>query len=207
MLIVGLTAVLAAGPVGAQSGEPVAPDPTEAAAITVVTTAAPTTSTTKPLPPCPKTAALAVSFEGRVVAITDEVVEVTVERVQTGALTSGTAKVTYPLDVRFLHRDERYFVAASIDTESKLMYSKVRPLVGTPVHCVGADPIYTTHADGRRVDTGVLNGMKGQWKRIPMFFIAPWFAALGILTALSIIRRSVWWAGRRSWRLLMHRAD
>lgn len=204
MLIVGLTAILAAGSAGAQSDEPVAPDTSE---VTAVTTTVLSTSTTKPPAPCPKTAPLAVSFEGRVVAITDEVVELTVERVQAGVLTSGTVKVNYPLDVRFLHRDERYFVAASIDTESKLMYSKVRPLVGTPLHCVGVDPIYTTHADGRPVDTGVLNGMKGQWKRIPMFFIGPWFAALGILTALSIVRRSVWWAGRRSWRRLMHRAD
>lgn len=201
VVILGLAALFVTSPAQAQTEEP-----PESTVVAPSTTAA-TSSTTKALAPCPKTAPLGLSFDGKMVGVVDNVLELSVDRVQFGTYTDLTVKVAYPLDARFLRIGQRYFVAASLDAESKQLYSKVRPLVGTPTHCVGDDPIYTTHADGTPIDTGVLSGMTGKWDRIPMFFVVPLLAAVGVLTVLSVIRRSVWWMGRKSWRLLARRGD
>jgi hypothetical protein len=182
-----------------QSGEP-SPDPTVAPEATTTSTppssVAPTTTTT--LAKCDATADIAVSFVGNPKTRVGSKVVFNVKSVTAGQIPDSTVEVDFPRDDRFLFDQDLYSVAASFDVEAKSYVSKVRPLPDTPKRCFALDPIVTKHADGSAIDTGLLDGMKGNWKRVPVAFLLPMGVVVGVLTVLVALRRTSWWIARRT---------
>ncbi len=167
------------------------------------TTAAPRPTTT--LARCDDPAPVAVVFTGTAVAVDRRTVTFTVDTVRAGAMPFPEAVVDYPDDARFLRLGERYLVAAAADNEVQRLVSKVRARRGTPSHCVAADPIVTSSADGSAIDTGLLAGMSGNWTSAAWYLVAPLAVAIGVLTALSVLRHGAGWTGRTVWRAVSRR--
>ncbi len=182
----------------------VAPPATGAPTTGVPTTTAPPGPTTT-LARCDEPAPVAVVFTGTAVAVDRRTVTFTVDTVRAGAMPFPEAVVDYPDDARFLRLGEDYLVAAAADNEVQRLVSKVRARRGTPTHCVAADPIVTSRADGSAIDTGLLAGMSGNWTSAGWYLVAPLAVAIGVLTALSVLRRGAGWTGRAVWQAVSRR--
>jgi hypothetical protein len=188
------------------SAEPVQPVVPAAIETTTVPPEPTAPQTTTTLAPCEKTAEIAVVFIGRPVVRVETIVTFEVDSVITGEIPTKTTNVNFPLDDRFIFDNRPYRVTASFDAESKVFVSKVRPPRNTAAHCLAKDKIYTVHADGSAIDTGVFSGMSGNWKRVPLALLYPLGGALGILLALVILKHSLWWIVRRLARLFARRS-
>jgi hypothetical protein len=178
---------------------------------TVPPTAPAATSTSAPrtpsttVAPCDPPAPVAVVFTGTVVAVDRRTVTFTVDGVTRGSLPFAEAVVDYPDDSRFLHLGDRYRVTAASDTEVQRLVSKVRPTRGAPARCAAGDPIRTTLPDGTPIDTGLLAGMSGHWGTALWYVVAPLGAAVGVLTALSLVKHTFGWSARAAWRAVRRR--
>ena len=191
VLLVGLT------PSASAQEAPPADQPVAEVTTTIApTTVAPTTTTT--LAPCDPVGDIAVTFVGSPVIRTGDVITFAIDRVTAGQAAGDRIDITYPRDERFLIDKDVYVVVASFDIENRQMVSKVRRLPTQAPHCFAKDPIITQHADGTPIDTGVFAGMTGNWKRIPVAFAIPLGVAVGALTVLVILRRTTFWAIRRT---------
>ncbi|MFM7534694.1 MAG: hypothetical protein ACKO91_02725 [Acidimicrobiales bacterium] len=213
-----LVAALAAGvwvaaPAGAQTPTtapaPVpapAPAPVPAPAPAPTTTLAPRTTTT--LARCDEPPPVAVRFTGTVTESGPRLVRFAVDTVAVGSLPAGRpVEVDYPDDARFLRPGTAYLVTAAADREVDRLVSKVRALRGTPAHCAAADPIVTTAVDGAPVDTGLLAGMSGNWSTALWYLVAPAAVAIGVLSALSIVKHLIGWTGRAAGRAVDRAVD
>jgi hypothetical protein len=145
----------------------------------------------------------AIVFVGRVTANADPDVTFAVEQVRQGTPEGSTVAVRYVDDARFLKVGERYLVSASVDAESEVLASKVRRPRGEelPEACIVKDLVVTRHADGTKIDTGVLAGMKGQWGRAALLVLAPAAAVFGVLLALVIVKHLILFGVRLPGRL------
>jgi hypothetical protein len=170
--------------------------PPEVTTTAVATTVAPTTTTT--LAPCDPNGDVALTFVGSPVIRANDVITFSVDRVLSGQAPGDRVDVVFPRDERFLIDKDVYVVTASFNIETRQLESKVRRLPTQAVHCFVKDPIVTQHADSTPIDTGVFAGMSGNWKRVPLAFAIPLGVAVAILTVLVIVRRSTFWAIRRT---------
>ncbi len=196
VLVVTVLCVLAMA--GSASAQEPAPEPDIPETVGVVTTtsttlARPTTTLSRCEPPAP----LAATFVGRPHVRAGTRVSFAIDERIDGAFVDDTVEVEFPRDERFIRDGVSYRVAASLDAEAQVLVSKVRALRGVAAHCVAKDPIFSTLPNGERVDTGVFSGMNGRWRTVPLAFVYPLSAVVVVLGALSMIRRSVWWVGRR----------
>jgi hypothetical protein len=165
--------------------------------IAPVTTVAQTTTTVGNLPrACTPIDEPYVVFVGRVSAYQIPIFRFDVIEVRSGTVSGPQVDVRYPDDHRFIDLDKTYLVAAQIDPADGTLYSKVRVTSKTapkPGTCPGEDPIITVNEDGSSVDTGVLQGMKGKWQMIPLAFLVPLAAILGILFVLTGFKHFARW--------------
>jgi hypothetical protein len=168
--------------------------------IAPVTTIAQTTTTAGDLPrACTPIEPPYVEFVGRVSAYQIPIFRFDVIEVRSGQVSGPQVDVRYPDDHRFIDLDETYLVAAQLDPSDGTLYSKVRTTSKTapkPGTCPGDDPIITTNADGTPVDTGVLQGMRGKWTMIPLAFLVPLAAVLGVLFVLAGAKHFARWLFR-----------
>jgi hypothetical protein len=194
--VVGALTIVAASlafavPVSAQEAPPELTTTT-----TPPTTVAPTTTTT--LAPCDPNGDIAVTFVGSPVIRANDVITFSIDRVLAGQVSGDRIDVVFPRDERFLIDKDVYVVTASFNIETRQLESKVRRLPTQAAHCFVKDPIVTQHADSTPIDTGVFSGMSGNWTRVPLAFAIPLGVSVGILTVLVIVRRSTFWAIRRT---------
>jgi hypothetical protein len=178
-----------------ETGVPESPPPAPVTTVAIVESTTPRTTTT--LVPCEKTADLAVIFVGRPVVRTGNIVSFNVDSVVQGDLKGDTTTVKFPLDDRFIFDGKPYRVAASFDAESGTLVSKVRPPRNTPVHCLALDKVFTEHADGTPIETGIFSGMSGNWKKVPLALLEPLGVVIGVLFVLVILKHSFGWIFRR----------
>jgi hypothetical protein len=161
------------------------------------TTVAQTTTTVGDLPrACTAIDPPYVVFVGRVSAYQIPIFRFDVIEVRSGEINGPQIDVRFPDDHRFIDLDHTYLVAAQLDPQDGTLYSKVRVTSKTapePGTCPGEDPIITTNADGSSVDTAVLQGMRGKWKMIPLAFVVPLAAVLGLLFVLSGVKHFARW--------------
>lgn len=149
-----------------------------------------TTSTTIAAERCDPVAPKALVFVGTATVKADDRVTFRVDEVREGPPISGEAvAVTFVRDARFFKVDERYLVNAALDPDAQLYLSKVRSRRGDDPRCVAKDPVYTTLANGTKIDTGVFRGLSGTSGRIVRAFLLPLGAVLGALLALVLLKR------------------
>lgn len=189
--------------VPAEGGVPESPPNVPVTTVAVIESTTPRTTTT--LVPCEKTADLAVIFVGRPVVRTGNIVSFNVDSVVQGDLKGDTTTVKFPLDDRFIFDGKPYRVAASFDAESATLVSKVRPPRNTPAHCLALDNVFTEHADGTPIDTGIFSGMSGNWKKVPLALLEPLGVAIGALFVLVILKHSFGWLFRRAFNFVVRR--
>lgn len=196
-----------AAPAGAQTPTTApAPVPAPVPAPAPTTTAPPRTTTT--LARCDEPPPVAVRFTGTVTESGDRLVRFAVDAVTVGSLPADRpVEVDFPDDARFLRPGRAYLVTAAADREVDRLVSKVRTPRGTPAHCAAADPIVTTGADGTPVDTGLLAGLSGTGSTALWYVLAPIGVAIGVLSALSIVKHLVGWAGRAAGRAVDRAVD
>ena len=161
-------------------------------------TAAGTTTTTIA---CPIFAGANAQFIGTATQVADVVVVFHVDRVDAGAIAANDVDVDYPDDARFLKVGKQYRVPVLRDAESDRFVSKVRPVApdrgGVVEECAKRDPVLTTLADGKPIDTGVFSGLHGTSRRVVRAFVLPTVAVLGALVVLVVLKRMMAWTYRR----------
>ena len=96
-------------------------------------------------------------------------------------------------------------VVAQVDAATGKLYSKVRTSFRTqpgPNSCPGDDPIITRLSDGTPVDTGLLSGMKGKWRKVIVAFLGAQRGGhrrVVVLVSLKHLVTRVLRTGRSSW--------
>jgi hypothetical protein len=162
------------------------------------TTAAGTTTTTIP---CPVFAPPDAQFTGTATDMSDVVVRFHVDRVDSGVVAAADVEVDYPDDARFFTKGTQYRVPVLRDAESDRFVSKVRPVLpdrgGIVEECAKKDPVVTTMADGKPIDTGVFSGLHGKGATAAWAFVLPTAAVLGALVVLVVLKRMVTWTFKR----------
>ena len=213
VLLVALTigSAVSTMPAAAQTETTVPADPAPAAdpaadpAATVATTTAPTTigATTTTVRPatCDALPPVVAQFVGTVTATGPDSVQYRVDEMRSGATDATTVQVLYVRDARFLKDGHRYLVTASLDTDTKLLVSKIRTKRGEDPRCTAKDPIYTREADGTIVDTGVFAGLKGRNRDLLLAFLKPLGAVLAVLLGLVIVKYIFYFGGKGIRRL------
>jgi hypothetical protein len=194
-----LAIVALAGPARAQTetttGADANPPATDANA---PATAAGTTTTTSA---GPVFAAADAQFTGTATQVTDVVVRFHVDRVDAGAIAVNDVEVDYPDDARFVKVGTQYRVPVLRDAESDRFVSKVRPVApdrgGVVEECAKRDPVLTTLADGKPIDTGVFSGLHGTGRKAVWAFVLPTIAVLGALVVLVLLKRMMTWTYNR----------
>lgn len=203
-LVVAATSV-ASGPAAAQAGdtETSAPDagsadtsdepPTTAlgppTSVSPSTTSAGSTTTSTTLAParCDALPPIAAVFVGTVTAIGPDSAKFHVDDKRTGDV-GADVQVLYVRDARFIKDGSRYLVTASVDAETKLLVSKVRPRRGEDPRCSEKDPIYTRNADGTTIDSGIFAGLNGRSRDVAFAFLKPLGVVIAGLAALVIVK-------------------
>ena len=186
----------AASAVGAQT-DTSEPDTSDA-----VTTVAPApNATTTTTIACPVFAGPDAQFLGTATAVADEAVRFHVDKVEAGEIAAGDVDVDYPDDARFFKVGTQYRVPVLRDTESDRFVSKVRPVApdrgGVVAACAKKDPVLTTLASGKPIDTGVFSGLHGKGGRVARSFLIPTLAVLGVLIVLVALKHAVTWTFNR----------
>jgi len=191
-VLAGLAFVALAAPAVAQS------DTTTGTEASTPATAAGTTTTTIA---CPLFAPPDALFIGTATQVGDVVVRFHVDRVDGGTVAAADVDVDYPDDARFFTEGTQYRVPALRDAESDRFVSKVRPVApdrgGTVEECASKDPIVTTLADGKPIDTGVFSGLHGKGGSAVWAFVLPTAAVLGALVVLVFAKRMMTWTFNR----------
>ena len=208
LAIVALVVAAAVGspPAAAQStGDPTdtsAPDPaaTDAGNEPPTTTPGPSTSTTTTgstgstttsttLAParCDTLPPIAAAFVGTVTAIGPDSAKFHVDEKRTGDV-AADVQVLYVRDARFIKDGSRYLVTASVDAETKLLVSKVRPKRAEDPRCSEKDPIYTRNVDGTAIDSGIFAGLNGRSRDVAFAFLKPLGVVLAGLAGLVIVK-------------------
>ena len=212
-LFVALTigGVVSPMPAAAQTETTVPADPVPAAdpaadpAATAATTTPPTTigATTTTVRPatCDALPPVVAQFVGTVTATGPDSVQYRVDEMRSGATDATSVQVLYVRDARFLKDGHRYLVTASLDTDTKLLVSKIRTKRGEDPRCTAKDPIYTREADGTIVDTGVFAGLKGRNRDLLLAFLKPLGAVLAVLLALVLVKYILFFGGKGIRRL------
>ena len=185
-VLLGWGLVVLAAPASAQS------DPTTVAN-SPATAAGKTTTTIA----CPVFAGPDAQFVGTATEVDDVVVRYHVDRVDAGAVAVDNVEVDYPDDARFIKPGTQYRVAALRDAESDRFVSKVRPVApdrgGVVAECARHDPVLTTLADGKSIDTGVFSGLHGKARKAMWAVVLPTAGVLGALVVLVIVKRLMAW--------------
>jgi hypothetical protein len=187
--VLGWAILVLAAPAVAQT------DPTTetTAANSPATAAAQTTTTIA----CPVFAGPDAEFIGTATEVDTVVVRFHVDRVDSGALAVDNVEVDYPDDARFIKVGTQYRVAVLRDAESDRFVSKVRPVPpdrgGVVAECAKHDPVLTTLADGKSIDTGVFSGLHGKARKAVWAFVLPTVGVLGALILLVILKRMMTW--------------
>ena len=188
--------MIAGGPALAQTDTTTGPD--DSATTNPPATAAGTTTTTIA---CPVFAAADAQFTGTATQVDDVVVRFHVDRVDAGAIAVNDVEVDYPDDARFLKVGTQYRVPVLRDAESDRFVSKVRPVApdrgGVVEECGKRDPVLTTMADGKPIDTGVFSGLHGTSRKAIWAFVLPTVAVLGALVVLVVVKRLMAWTYHR----------
>jgi len=191
--LAGLPGLLASS-VGAQQAPPTT-NPLAAAAAAATTRPPPSevlpSTTTIVAPFCTPIASPYLVFVGRITAYQVPTFRFEVEEVKAGKWDGPLIDVQFPRDAGFLRLGPSYLVAAQVDRATGKLYSKVRTSFTTlpkPGTCPGEDPIITKMANGKPVDTGLLTGMKGRWKKVGVAFLVPAVAVLGVLILLVSLK-------------------
>jgi hypothetical protein len=191
-VLAGLALVALATPAVAQS------DPTTGTDAGTPATAAGATTTTIA---CPLFAPPDAVFVGTVTEVGDVVVRFHVDRADGGGVAAADVEVDYPDDARFFTKGTQYRVPALRDAESDRFVSKVRPVAadrgGTAAECASKDPVVTTLADGKPMDTGVFSGLRGKGGSAVWAFVLPTAAVLGALVVLVLAKRMLTWTFNR----------
>jgi hypothetical protein len=210
-VLAALTAVVGAGPAVAQTettvaavdpaAVPVDPAATVAATTTPPTTIGATTTTQRPAT-CDAVPPTVAQFVGTVTATGADSIRFRVDELRSGAAGDSSVQVLFVRDARFLKDGHRYLVTASLDTDTKLLVSKVRTKRGEDPRCTAKDPIYTRNVDGTTVDSGVFAGMKGHSRDVLMAFLRPLGAVLAVLLALVIVKYVLYFGGKGIRRLV-----
>ena len=212
LVAVTIGGVVSTMPAAAQTETTVPPaDPAAAAdpaadpAATVATTTPPTTigATTTTVRPatCDALPPVVAQFVGTVTATGPDSVQYRVDEMRSGATDATSVQVLYVRDARFLKDGHRYLVTASLDTDTKLLVSKIRTKRGEDPRCTAKDPIYTREADGSIVDTGVFAGLKGRNRDLLLAFLKPLGAVLAVLLALVLVKYIFYFGGKGIRRL------
>jgi hypothetical protein len=196
--VVGGAAGVAGVLVGSASAQQPAPTvpPATAPALPVESTAPPPsevlpTTTTIVAPFCSPIPPPYLVFVGRITAYSIPTFRFEVQEVRAGTWDGPLVDVDFPRDAGFLRLGPSYLVAAELDPATGKLSSKVRYSFATqpkPGTCPGEDPIITKLADGTPVDTGMLSGMKGHWRKVAVAFLVPTVAILGVLLVLVSLK-------------------
>jgi hypothetical protein len=177
--------------------------PVDGATTTTTVPASTTTSTTIAPERCDPVAPKALVFVGTATVKADDSVTFLVDEVREGPPIGGqTVVVTFVRDARFFKVDERYLVTAALDPDAQLYLSKVRSRRGEDPRCVAKDPVYTTLANGTKIDTGVFSGLSGTSGKVFRAFLLPLAAVVGALLALVLVKRLLMLVGRLVARLV-----
>jgi hypothetical protein len=194
--IIGWALVVVAAPAAAQS-DPPSTDPPSTDANSPVTAAGTTTTTIA----CPVFAGPDAQFLGTATAVADVVVRFHVDRLDGGSITVDNVEVDYPDDARFIKAGTQYRVPVLRDAESDRFVSKVRPVApdrgGVVEECAKHDPVLTTLADGKAIDTGVFSGLHGKAGKAAWAFVLPTLGVLGALIVLVVVKRLFTWTFNR----------
>jgi hypothetical protein len=173
-------------------------DPTTATSANSPATAAGSTTTTIA---CPVFAGPDAQFIGTAAQVDAVVVRFHVDRVDGGAIAVENVEVDYPDDARFIKVGTQYQVPVLRDAESDRFVSKVRPVApdrgGVVPECAKRDPVLTTLADGKPIDTGVFSGLHGKARKAVWAFVLPTAGVLGALIVLVVAKRMLSWTYRR----------
>ena len=190
--LLGCALVMLAAPALAQT------DPTTATSANSPATAAGSTTTTIA---CPVFAGPDAQFIGTAAQVDAVVVRFHVDRVDGGAIAVENVEVDYPDDARFIKVGTQYQVPVLRDAESDRFVSKVRPVApdrgGVVPECAKRDPVLTTLADGKPIDTGVFSGLHGKARKAVWAFVLPTAGVLGALIVLVVAKRMLSWTYRR----------
>jgi hypothetical protein len=142
---------------------------------------------------------VAAVFVGTVIAIGPDSAKFRVDDKRSGDLGTET-QVLYVRDARFVKDGSRYLVTASVDAETKLLVSKVRPKRGEDPRCSQKDPIYTRNADGTPIDSGIFAGGRSSRRDVALAFLKPLGVVLAALAGLVIVKYLLIF----SWRGIRH---
>ena len=133
-------------------------------------------------------------FVGRITAYQIPTFRFEVDQVVSGTWDGPLVDVDFPDDAGFLRVGPSYLVAAQVDAATGKLYSKVRTSFRTqpgPTTCPGDDPIITRMSDGTPIDTGLLSGMHGKWRKVLVAFLVPSVAVIGVLVVLVSLKHLV----------------
>ena len=206
---------LLSGPVGAQTPEPTTVPPVDPNAVPVDPNApidpnapvdpnVPVETTPTPSLALPSTTNIPLNctkipppylvFVGRITAYQIPTFRFEVDQVVSGTWDGPLVDVDFPNDAGFLRVGPSYLVAAQVDAATGKLYSKVRSTFRTepgPNSCAGDDPSITRFSDGTPVDTGLLSGMKGKWRKVIVAFLVPSVAVMGALVVVVSLKHLV----------------
>ena len=168
-------------------GEPSTSAPTASTSTTSTGSASTSTSTTLAPARCDTLPPIAAVFVGTVTAIGPDSAKFHVDEKRTGDV-AADVQVLYVRDARFIKDGARYLVTASVDAETKLLVSKVRPKRAEDPRCSEKDPIYTRKVDGTAIDSGIFAGVNGRGRDVAFAFLKPLGVVLAGLASLVIVK-------------------
>jgi hypothetical protein len=164
-----------------------------------------------PLVPVPAECAVpppaVVVFKGTVIDSVNTTTRFRIDRILAGEAdgrsTGSIVDVRYGDETRFLEPGGRYVVGAGADEVSGALYSAVAepaPAFGgdavvglddSSVDCPRVeDPVRTLHADGTRIDTGVLSPLSGHGSEMLMAILWPLVGAFSVLLAVVAVKQA-----------------
>lgn len=165
-----------------------------------------------PLVPVPAECAAPVPavvvFRGTVLESVSTTTRFRIDRIlhgEAGGRSAGSiVDVRYGDETRFLQPGDDYVVGAGADESSGALYSAVAepaPAFGgdavvglddSTVDCPRLeDPVRTLHADGTRIDTGVLTPLSGAGRDLGLAVLWPLVGAFFVLLAVVAVKQAV----------------
>ena len=164
-----------------------------------------------PLVPVPAECAVpapaVVVFRGTVIDSVATTTRFRIDRILAGEAdgrsTGSIVDIRYGDETRFLEPGGEYVVGAGADETSGALYSAVAEpapsfggdaVVGlddSTVDCPRVeDPVRTLHADGTRIDTGVLTPLTGHGGELLMALVWPLLGAFAVLVAVVAVKQA-----------------
>lgn len=164
-----------------------------------------------PLVPVPAECAVpppaTVVFRGTVIDSVSTTTRFRIDRILSGEAggrsTGSIVDIRYGDETRFLEPGGEYVVGAGSDETSGALYSAVAEpapsfggdaVVGlddSNIDCPRVeDPVRTLHADGTRIDTGVLSPLSGHTTDLAMAVLWPLSGAVAVLLAVVAVKQA-----------------